>query len=84
MSHEQPDLPRFRAALLDAIAHGKGKYTWYQLDRVVVSHFPFSKVHLMPTLRTLEEEGLIESVPNEDFPAQPFYRVRSAPRRRAT
>ena len=84
MSHEQPDLPGFRAALLAAIEHGKGKYTWYQLDRAVVPDFPFSNLHLMPTLRELEAEGLIESIPNEGFPGQPFYRVRGAAARPAT
>jgi len=81
MSHEQPDLRGFRAAVLFAIDHGKGKYTWYQLDRAVTADFPFSNLHLMPVLRELEAEGFIESIANEGVPGQPFYRIRTGARR---
>lgn len=35
MSQEHPDIPAFRAELLDAIRHQEGKLTWYQLRHVL-------------------------------------------------
>jgi hypothetical protein len=83
MSQEHPQIPAFRAELLNAIRHQDGKLTWYQL-RHVVARFPHLSLELMPVLRALEAEGEIESIPNPQVPGQPFYRTRSAAARRAT
>jgi hypothetical protein len=56
MSQEHPQIPAFRAELLNAIRHQDGKLTWYQL-RHVVARFPHLSLELMPVLRALEAEG---------------------------
>jgi len=84
MSQEYPDIPAFRAALLDVITRHDGKLTWYQLDCAVVARFPHLSLQLMSVLADMEACGDIETVPNPDIPGMPFYRSRFATARPAT
>lgn len=74
MQHEETSLDEFRLALLNSIKQSDGKSTWYTLGRSVVGRYPMFSQHLMPVLRGLEAEGLIESVFREEFQSLPYYR----------
>jgi DNA-binding HxlR family transcriptional regulator len=65
----------FRKSILSAIASHDGQLSWYQLDRMVISQCPGLNKMLMPELAKLEQEELISSNPNINFPSHPLYHM---------
>lgn len=69
------NISEFRNLLLTKIAEHDGQWSWYQLDRAVISKNPTMNMSLMPTLQSLESEGLILPIIDSKFPGQPRYLI---------
>ena len=64
----------FRQLVFATIAEHDGLWSWYQIDRVIVVAHPEMSSSLMKALRSLEDEGLIRTLPSEHS-GQPHYAV---------
>lgn len=66
-----------RMKILELIEANSGRYSWYQLDRRLSESGVDHAGRLMPLLRELIADGLIESARGPN-PAQPLYSITSA------
>jgi len=66
-----------RMKILEVIQESSGRYSWYQLDRCLSESGVEHAGQLMPLLRELITDGLIESGPGPN-PAQPVYSITDA------
>ncbi|MDX2037241.1 MAG: hypothetical protein SFX72_11370 [Isosphaeraceae bacterium] len=63
--------------ILDLIEANSGRYSWYQLDRCLSESGVEHAGQLMPLLRGLIADGLIETASGPN-PAQPVYAITDA------
>lgn len=70
-------MDKTRMKILELIEANSGRYSWYQLDRHLSEFGVDHAGRLMPLLRELIADGLIESAPGAN-PAHPVYSITGA------